>query len=185
MAVKAGAVTSILHRPELRPAPSFFLVSSPSPLWALRLSENVVAALCSSYPLATHTEKCAFVHLHLFSPPASIVLTHPRTPCLFSSQWHRPCKISFPSFPCLLRLPTMAPCTKAALLRYQGSCPAERKWGALLSILQSQKKKRRWAKSLKFTSWKIQHTTESKYDWCPQSKLFIRQTHFANFDINC
>lgn len=97
--------------------------------------------ICSSYPLATHTEKCAFVHLHLFSPAASIVLTYPRTPCFFSSQWRRPCKISFPSFPCLLRWPTMAPCTKAALLRYRGSCPAERKWGALFSILQSQKKK--------------------------------------------
>lgn len=41
------------------------------------------------------------------------------------------------------------------------------------------------AESLMFTSWKIQYTLGRKHDWCPLSRLFIRQTHFANFDINC
>lgn len=41
------------------------------------------------------------------------------------------------------------------------------------------------AELLKFTSWKIQYTLGRKYDWFPLSRLFIRQTHFANFDINC
>lgn len=41
------------------------------------------------------------------------------------------------------------------------------------------------AESLKFTSWKIQYILGRKYDWCPLSRLFIRRTHFANFDINC
>lgn len=53
----------------------------------------------------------------------------------------------------------------------------------LLKILQYQTHE--CAESLKFTSWKIQYTLGRKYDWCPLSRLFIRQTHFANFDINC